>query len=250
MTYRIEAQRPSRNTQKSNDVDAGFGQLDHFRRKKHAVEKDQQVGHDLPLASHLGVEEIHRQAAEAWVRLERGQTFADWLAVGASLEAERAEAMREAHVNQPRGKGYCVAFGRLVARRPFAKLEQTTRARLLEVMEHRAEIESWLATLPLSKRLQLNHPHSVLRAWNAASNVADSNDPRPPSPVAKLKESIASQEEEIYRLRREVERGGGDLWTSKDRPTDIAKVMVAKLSRRKAEAVARAMLEMRSEATS
>jgi len=166
------------------------------------------------------------------------------LAVGASLEADRAEAMREAHVNQPRGKGYCAAFGRLLSRRPFAKLEETTRSRLLKVMESRAAIESWLATLPLSKQLKLNHPHSLLDAWTKATKVPDPNKPKPESPVAKLNASIAALEEENHRLKHEIERGGGDLWTPRDRPKDIAKVMVGKLSRSKAEAVARTMLKM------
>ncbi len=231
-------------------TDAGFGQLDRFeewRRKKHATEEDQQVEMTCPGQVMPEVEEIHRRAAEAWERLERGQTFADWLTVGASLETDRAEAMREAHVNKPQGKGYCAAFSRLIASRPFAKLEQTTRARLLEVMEHCAEIEAWLATPPLSKRLQLNHPHSVLRGWKAATKVSYPNKPKPESAVSKLNTSIATLEEENHCLKQEIARGGGDLWTAKDRPKDIARVMVEKLSRAKAEAVARAIMKLINE---
>jgi hypothetical protein len=44
-------------------------------------------------------------------------------------------------------------------------------------------------------------------------------------------------------LRRECERFGGDLWDPADRPEDIATVMVAKLSRNKAIAVACAILK-------
>src|SRR5713226_8511383 len=91
MANRIEARPPAHKPHN----DAGFGQLDRFeewRRKKHAAEENQQVEHDLPMASHAETEEIHRQAAEAWARLERGQGLVDWLAVGASLEADRPEA--------------------------------------------------------------------------------------------------------------------------------------------------------------
>ncbi len=151
--------------------------------------------------------------------------------------------MREAHTNRPSGKNYCAAFGRLLSRRPFAKLEQTTRARLLEVIEHRIKIEEWLATLPLLKRLQLNHPHSVLRAWKATTRTPDPNKPKPQSAVSKLNASIATLEEENHRLKDEVERGGDDLWVAEDRPKDIARVMVEKLSRSKA-AVARAILKL------
>jgi hypothetical protein len=34
-------------------------------------------------------------------------------------------------------------------------------------MEHLDEIETWLATLPTSNRLRLNHPATVLRKWHA-----------------------------------------------------------------------------------
>jgi hypothetical protein len=60
--------------------------------------------------------------------------------------------------------------------------------------------------------------------------------------MAKLQAAHAEQIEENHRLKREIELGGGDLWTAQDRPDDIAKVMVGKLSRTKAENVARAIL--------
>lgn len=49
---------------------------------------------------------------------------------------------------------------------------------------------------------------------------------------------------EIFRLRREWERFGGDLSDPADRPEDIATVMIAKLSKNKAAAVASAILKV------
>jgi hypothetical protein len=49
--------------------------------------------------------------------------------------------------------------------------------------------------------------------------------------------------QEIFRLRRECERFGGDLWDPADRPEDIATMMVAKLTKNKAAAVASAILK-------
>jgi hypothetical protein len=43
-------------------------------------------------------------------------------------------------------------------------------------------------------------------------------------------------------MKREIERGGGDLWSRNDRPQDIARVIVAGLSKNKAEKVAREIL--------
>ena len=56
--------------------------------------------------------------------------------------------------------------------------------------------------------------------------------------------SILSLAEENHRMREEIERGGGDLWTKDDRPEDIADVMMAKLTVAKAERVARAILAL------
>ena len=42
-------------------------------------------------------------------------------------------------------------------------------------------------------------------------------------------------------------RGGGDLWTADDRPDDIARIMIMKLSRNKAENVARCIVKQLKE---
>src|SRR5947209_20463825 len=61
---------------------------------------------------------------------------------------------------------------------------------------------------------------------------------------AKLKESIARLDEENHRLKQEIARGGGDLWTPDDKPEHIARVMAEKLSPTKPEKVARAIIKM------
>jgi hypothetical protein len=38
-------------------------------------------------------------------------------------------------------------------------------------MEHLDEIETWLATLPTSNRLRLNHPATVLGKWHAKTQT-------------------------------------------------------------------------------
>jgi len=51
-------------------------------------------------------------------------------------------------------------------------------------------------------------------------------------------------------MKREIDRGGGDLWTVDDRPQDIACVILGKLSKTKAEKVAREILTALKEAKS
>jgi hypothetical protein len=52
------------------------------------------------------------------------------------------------------------------------KIDKAARSRLLKVMQHRDEIEAWLAGLPVPKRLKLNHPQTVLSAWTRVTTPA------------------------------------------------------------------------------
>ena len=54
----------------------------------------------------------------------------------------------------------------------------------------------------------------------------------------KLQDSVTTLQEENDRMRREIERGGGDLWTKDDRPKDIARLMIGKLGKSKAAKLA------------
>jgi hypothetical protein len=182
---------------------------------------------------------------EAWLDLStKDQQWEKWLAVGAALAVGREEAMFEAGTNKPERAKYNKVFGAWLARQGFDKIDECDRSRLFKCIDNSAAIEKWRATLTTSERLKLNHPSSVLRRWKAKSIVPDPNKSPKLLPVAKLNESIATLSEENHRLKQEIERGGGDLWSPKDRAKDIAKVMVDKLSRSKAEAVARAILKM------
>ena len=67
----------------------------------------------------------------------------------------------------------------------------------------------------------------MLPRWKKSVAPVTPTEPKP-SPVAKYKESIATLEEENFRMRREIERGGGDLLSPKDTNRNIAKVMLPK----------------------
>jgi hypothetical protein len=187
-------------------------------------------------------DEIVRRGKNAMERLQRG--YEDWMNIAEALEVGRTESMRAAHTNAPQGKRYEKFMGEWLRSHSFHVIDKSTRTHLLECRKHRAEIDKWRATLTEADRFRFNHPHTVLRKWRAATVVPDVNAPRgKPSHVAKLKEAIAVLDEENYRMRREIERGGGDLWAPDDTPEDIATVMVGKLSLNKAERVARAILK-------
>ena len=166
----------------------------------------------------------------------------DWLAIAEALQVGRAEIMSAVHTNQPTGKRYETAMAQWLFARGFHLIDKCTRNHLFECHKHRVDIAKWLATMPEGERFKLNHPTTVLRRWKAATVVPVITKPKTLSPMAKLKEINVELQEKLHRAEREIERGGGDLWSSNDAPGDIAAVMINKLSTGKAEKVARAIL--------
>jgi hypothetical protein len=198
---------------------------------------------DCPTLAEQVPDAAVRQGQEAWRRLRENSTWEDWKRVGRAHVVGRAAAMRHGHVNKPKGRSYNAVFSAWQKKFGFADFDKGDRARLFDVMDHLTEIEDWLGKLPPTERLRLNHPTSVWRRWKAATKAATAA-PDKVSSVQKLKNSIIALEEENTRMKREIARGGGDLWTPEDRPQDIAKIMLTKLARSKAEKVAREILKM------
>jgi hypothetical protein len=185
---------------------------------------------------------VVRQGQEAWSRLRNNSTWEDWKKVGAAHVVGRTTAMRDGHINTPKGRSYNAAFSAWQKKFGFQDLDKGDRSRLFDVMDHLKEIDDWSRKLPESERLRLNHPSSVWRRWKAATREPDS-EPRT-SPYQKLKEELVAVIEERDRYKREYDQGGGDLWSPQDKPQDIAKVIFDKVGKTKAEKVARAILKM------
>jgi hypothetical protein len=187
------------------------------------------------------IAEIVRRGQQAMERKRRD--YDDWLLIAEALQVGRAEVMRAAHTNEPKGKRYEKGMAEWLRAHSFDEIDKGTRERLLECLQHGKEIEIWRARLTKTERFRFNHPDTILRKWKAATGVPDPNAPRKPSPVSKLKVSIAQLQEDNFRMRREIEHAGGDLWTPEDAAEDIATVMLAKLSPTKAERIARTILQ-------
>jgi len=110
--------------------------------------------------------------------------------------------MRVAEANQPMGSRYNVEFGKWLARTGFDDMDSGDRRRLFEVVEHRAGIEAWRATLASNVRLKFNHPSTVLRKWRASAAA-------PGKKPAKSKASATSTElatalEQVDQLKAHV----------------------------------------------
>jgi hypothetical protein len=183
--------------------------------------------------------EVVRLGQEAMARQRRG--FDDWLAIGEALQFGRAQVMREAHTNEPRGSKYEKAMAEWLVANGFKEIDKGARSRLLECLEHRAEIEEWRRRLTAADRLRYNHPSAVLRKWKASTVAPNPSAPTKVSPYAKLQAELAEALERLHRAEQEIARGGGDLWGARD----IAQAMRAKLrSASQAEAVARELMRI------
>jgi hypothetical protein len=148
--------------------------------------------------------------------------------------------MRTAHANEAIGRRYNQEFSDLLKANGFDAIDKSTRSRLFGILDNIDDVEKWLATVPANKRLTLNHPHTIWRAYQRTIvKKSHDNTPKKPSHTEKLTASIVALEEENARMKRAIERGGGDLWTPQDTPKDIARVIFGTISRSKAREVAR-----------
>jgi hypothetical protein len=132
------------------------------------------------------VAQLIQDAQEALNRLHRTQLLPDWFVYGRAFMALRVDAMRIAKTNEPKGRKYSMAMSTLLKEAGLDGVHKTTRSRLKEVMENRAEIEAWLATVPPDKRLRLNHPEPVLAAWKKATQSPAKKAPKAGKPKLEL----------------------------------------------------------------
>ena len=144
-----------------------------------------------------------RRGQEAWKRHKGDADWLDWLAIGDAHIIGREDAMRDAKTNQPVGSAYNIAFGKWLKRTGFDDLDKSDRNRLFEVMEHRAEIEAWRATLTMTERLRLKHPSSVLRKWKAKTQPKKPGD-APLQGAAKAVGDVPKLQQEIESLREHI----------------------------------------------
>jgi hypothetical protein len=174
----------------------------------------------------------------------RRRIWDDWLLIGEAIEEGRTEVMRILHTNKPTGRRYETLMGKSLPANGFKEIDKGTRKRLSDCLKHRNEIEKYRnETLSDAQRLAFNHPDTMLRKWRASLATPDLNAPPRISPIQKIKDELVKVIEERDCYKREIDRGGGDLWAPEDRPRDIAKIIVSKLNKAKAEKVAREILK-------
>src|SRR5262245_48892867 len=118
-------------------------------------------------------EDLGKAMQLAWRRIKISQSrlWSDWMTVGEGLLEGRRWAMLQAGTNEPQGKGYSMAYGEWLSRYSMLDMDKSDRAKLLQIMEERAAVEEWRATLTDHERRNYNSPTVVWRKWNAATKV-------------------------------------------------------------------------------
>jgi len=75
--------------------------------------------------------------------------------------------MKATHSQKPQGRRYSDAMTAWLAKSGFDEIPESTRCEAVKLVEDIA-ISEWRDTLPEHERVQLNHPRSVLHAYDLA----------------------------------------------------------------------------------
>jgi hypothetical protein len=176
---------------------------------------------------------IVTRGREAWRTLRTDETWEKWVAIGRAVEAGRGAIMRHLHSNQPKGRAWSQTFGQWLRDNEFDQIDKAARSRLQTCLDNLPAIEAWRQTLGLTLRLQLNHPNTVYRRWQAATRLPAPAEPDAAKPLTlsekKDRELIRLSEEldaANRRLRQRDDLSEGRDWTWHDTPEDIASAML------------------------
>jgi hypothetical protein len=143
--------------------------------------------------------EIEARAAAAFTRIRDGNHWADWMFLADGLMLGRRGAMDKARTQEPKGKGYILAFSRWMETRPWARdLDSPTRNDLFWCAEHRSEIEAWRDELPAEERAKKNHPTHMKRSYLAAHKPEKTDKPDEAAGDAKDKAERALRDDNFH----------------------------------------------------
>jgi hypothetical protein len=202
------------------------------------------------------IDDVLRQSIERGVvairRINTHENFANWLAVGEACLDMQTAAMRLAHTNQARGRGYNDAFKVIAHEVPdLANLNKTTRGHACWMADplRKAAVVAWHERLPGNIRQQVNHPTTVWRRYlreTEAPTVAEAT-ARAETPLARAQAETVRLQEELDQARariRRLERGEGDmlLITRGAKAEEIAAVLRSELQPRKVSELAGLLL--------
>jgi len=177
---------------------------------------------------------LFERGASMLKRLQAGEGFDEhWVPVGQGLLAVRRTVMAALHLKKARGGYYNDAFGKMVARTPYADMHKVERSNLLYCMEHLPDILEMRAGWTPTERAKINHPTSMAQRLREFLNRAPTEAPRRNySRTADLKDKLdraerakLDLEERVASMERSADSGSlFDL--KRDSAEDIAGVIV------------------------
>lgn len=190
---------------------------------------------------------LEQEADEAYDRLERGQTWLDWVKVAELFAHGRKVAMLRGHSNKPEGKGYNLCFAAWLDAHPkLRKIDKATRNHAMQCFDQIDAITAWRATLAeygAKSRQTINHPSTCLRRFLADQRETTGNAPPKKQNLREaLQEANAELEGEVAKLKKKIEQSGENLFSMSDTPKDIAMAIAGSCSVSKLGDISKAIL--------
>ena len=146
-----------------------------------------------------------------------------WLNVIAPVYlAGRADAMREAGVNVPKGKNYNRHLDEWAKRIGFdlKLIDEHTRVTLAHLTEHRAEFDEWWTARTTNERQEWAHPRTLwskLKRYLASkTGTSDSHGAEKKKKKKKKKKKHETDQERIETLNTELNMAKADLAKARD----------------------------------
>jgi hypothetical protein len=165
---------------------------------------------------------------EAWTSLRSDQSWEKWVVIGRAIEAGKTAVMRELGTNLPSGRRWNETFGGWLKETDFDQINKATRSHLQTCLDNLPAIEAWRQTIGLGLRLQLNHPYTVLRRWQASRPSAVAGTSQGNARAGLREENMRLKEEldaHKAKIRRLVADERGPQITRSDTPEDIVRVL-------------------------
>ena len=123
----------------------------------------------LAAAARIAERRTIRAGIDAWLAINKAESFEGWKAIGAALTVGKAHALKVTGANAAWGRNYSREFNLWVRQHGFDKMPAATRSVAVVLHEHAEAITAWRNGLPERQRKRLVHPLSVTRRWRAST---------------------------------------------------------------------------------
>jgi hypothetical protein len=151
-------------------------------------------------------ERLAKEADGILKRLERARakSWDDWMAIADRLAGISLAAMRLSGANMRGGRGYNEMMAHLLRKHSLGDPKwKQTRAALLNIHEHRGDVEAMRAKWDHDQQLKWQAPTTV---WDKFSHRQKADDPRPRGQSSNRSQILIALQEENDRLKRENEQ--------------------------------------------